>query len=71
MLAVDISLLAVPAANKGNVSSQSVAMVATYMSLLCVTGSLVSSVLLARQIGTINAVAEAVWHLSFLCCGKC
>ncbi|KAF8555065.1 hypothetical protein OG21DRAFT_1508125 [Imleria badia] len=59
MLAVDISLLAVPAVNQGDVNSQSVAVVATYMSLLCATGSLVSSVLLARQINTLTGVAEA------------
>ena len=70
MLAVDVSLLAVPAANKGDVNSQSVAIVATYVSLLCVIGSLVSSVLLARQIRTMDTLDEAVWDFFlFICCG--
>lgn len=60
MLAVDISLLAVPAVNKGDINSQSVAIVATYTSLLCITGSLVSSIQLARQIKAINIVDDAV-----------
>ncbi|KAG8220548.1 hypothetical protein J3R82DRAFT_3267 [Butyriboletus roseoflavus] len=49
MLAVDVSFLAVPGVDKGDVGSQSVATVAIYMSLLSVVGSLISSVLLARQ----------------------
>lgn len=49
MLAVDTGLLAVPGVDKGDVGSQSVATVAIYMSLLSVVGSLLSSVLLARQ----------------------
>lgn len=49
MLAVDVSLLAVPGVDKGDVGSQSVATIATYVSLLSVAGSLLSSVLLARQ----------------------
>ena len=70
MLAVDVSLLAVPAVNKGDVNSQSMAIVATYVSLLCVIGSLVSSVLLARQIRTMDTLVEAVWDFfSFICCG--
>ncbi|KIJ66258.1 hypothetical protein HYDPIDRAFT_109253 [Hydnomerulius pinastri MD-312] len=44
MLAVDVGFLAVPA-----VGSQPVAAIAMYMSLLSVVGSLVSSLLLARQ----------------------
>ncbi|KIJ12651.1 hypothetical protein PAXINDRAFT_101119 [Paxillus involutus ATCC 200175] len=49
MLAVDVSFLAVPGVDKGVVNSQSVATVATYMSLLSIVGSVLSSLLLARQ----------------------
>lgn len=49
MLAVDVSFLSIPGVDKGDVGSQSVATVAIYMSLLSVVGSLLSSVLLARQ----------------------
>ncbi|KAF9226077.1 hypothetical protein BS17DRAFT_807002 [Gyrodon lividus] len=49
MLAVDVSFLAVPGVDKGAVGSQLVTTVATYMSLLSVGGSLLASVLLARQ----------------------
>jgi hypothetical protein len=66
MLAVDVSLLAVPAVNKGDINSQSVAMVATYMSLLCVTGSLVSSVLLVRQISSMDSLDEVVGTYCFV-----
>ncbi|KIJ12607.1 hypothetical protein PAXINDRAFT_117932 [Paxillus involutus ATCC 200175] len=49
MLAVDVSFLAVPGVDAGHVGSQSVPTVATYMSLLSIIGSVLSSVLLARQ----------------------
>ncbi|KAF8838291.1 hypothetical protein BDN67DRAFT_971793 [Paxillus ammoniavirescens] len=49
MLVVDVSFLAVPGVDKGVVNSQSVATVATYMSLLSIVGSVLSSLLLARQ----------------------
>ncbi|KAG8220551.1 hypothetical protein J3R82DRAFT_3272 [Butyriboletus roseoflavus] len=48
MLAVDVSFLAMPGIN-GGTGSPSVATVALYMSLLSVVGSLLSSLLLARQ----------------------
>jgi hypothetical protein len=47
MLAVDVGFLAVP-----NVQLQPAATVATYVSLLSVVGSLLSSLLLARQSGS-------------------
>jgi len=59
MLAVDVSMLGVPAVNRNEVNLQSVAIVATYMSLLCSSGSLVSSVLLARQVSTRSTSSEA------------
>ncbi|KAF9234454.1 hypothetical protein BU15DRAFT_65698 [Melanogaster broomeanus] len=60
MLAVDISFLALP-----SVGSASVAIVATYMSLLSVAGSLISSVLLARQSG---AQENSVLFISNMSC---
>ncbi|KAG9309092.1 hypothetical protein JVU11DRAFT_10975 [Chiua virens] len=63
MLAVDISFLSVPSVNKGNVNSQSVAIVATYMSLLCVVGSLVSSVLLSGKITAMETSAEVAMFM--------
>ena len=66
MLAVDVSLLSVPAVNKGNANTQSVAIVATYMSLLCITGSLVSSVLLVRQISSMDALEKVVGTYCYL-----
>jgi Flp pilus assembly protein protease CpaA len=47
MLAVDVSFLAVPNVNIG--SSQSVGIIATYLSIILLTGSLIVSLLLARQ----------------------
>lgn len=62
MLAVDVSFLAVPViATVG-----SGATVAIYMSLLTVVGSLLSSLLLARQSRALNDSASAV-----RCCACC
>ena len=47
--AVDVSFLAVPGIDKGDVGSQSATTVVIYVSLLSVVGSLLSSLLLARQ----------------------
>lgn len=47
MLAVDVSFLAVPNVNISN--SQSVGIIATYISTIFITGSLIVSLLLARQ----------------------
>jgi hypothetical protein len=47
MLAVDISFLAVPNVNIGQ--SQSIGVIATYLSIIFITGSLIVSLLLARQ----------------------
>ncbi|KAG2125742.1 hypothetical protein DEU56DRAFT_563875 [Suillus clintonianus] len=47
MLAVDVSFLAVPNVNIS--SSQSIGIIATYLSIISITGSLVVSVLLVRQ----------------------
>ncbi|KAG1751712.1 hypothetical protein EDB19DRAFT_1197425 [Suillus lakei] len=47
MLAVDLSFLAVPNVNIS--SSQSIGIIATYLSIISITGSLVVSVLLVRQ----------------------
>lgn len=47
MLAVDVSFLAVPNVNIGQ--SQSTGIIATYLSIIFITGSLIASVLLARQ----------------------
>ncbi|KAG2117712.1 hypothetical protein DEU56DRAFT_158195 [Suillus clintonianus] len=47
MLAVDVSFLAVPNVNISQ--SQSIGIIATYLSIIFITGSLVASVLLARQ----------------------
>ncbi|KAG1751741.1 hypothetical protein EDB19DRAFT_1197946 [Suillus lakei] len=47
MLAVDVSFLAVPNVNIS--SSQSIGVIATYLSIISITGSLVVSVLLVRQ----------------------
>jgi hypothetical protein len=47
MLAVDVSFLAVPNVNIG--PSHSIGIIATYLSIIFITGSLVASVLLARQ----------------------
>ncbi|KAG1816808.1 uncharacterized protein BJ212DRAFT_175916 [Suillus subaureus] len=47
MLAVDVSFLAVPNVNIS--TSQSVGIIATYLSIILITGSLVVSVLLVRQ----------------------
>jgi hypothetical protein len=47
MLAVDISFLAVPNVNIGQ--SQSIGIIATYLSIIFITGSLIISLLLARQ----------------------
>ncbi|OAX38259.1 hypothetical protein K503DRAFT_718438 [Rhizopogon vinicolor AM-OR11-026] len=47
MLAVDVSFLAVPNVNIGQ--SQSVGIIATYISIIFITGSLIVSLLLARQ----------------------
>lgn len=47
MLAVDVSFLAVPNVNISQ--SQSIGIIATYLSIIFITGSLIASVLLARQ----------------------
>ncbi|KAG1859074.1 hypothetical protein C8R48DRAFT_714446 [Suillus tomentosus] len=47
MLAVDVSFLAVP--NMNISQSQSIGIIATYLSIIFITGSLIASVLLARQ----------------------
>jgi len=47
MLAVDVSFLAVP--NVFVQQSQSVGVIATYVSTIFITGSLITSLLLARQ----------------------
>ncbi|KAG1857680.1 hypothetical protein DFJ58DRAFT_324618 [Suillus subalutaceus] len=47
MLAVDVSFLAVPNVNIS--TSQSIGIIATYLSIILITGSLVVSVLLVRQ----------------------
>ncbi|KAG0699592.1 hypothetical protein DFH29DRAFT_39500 [Suillus ampliporus] len=47
MLAVDVSFLAVP--NVNITQSQSIGVIATYLSIISITGSLVVSVLLVRQ----------------------
>lgn len=47
MLAVDVSFLAVPNVNISQ--SQSTGIIATYLSIVFITGSLIASVLLARQ----------------------
>ncbi|OAX38941.1 hypothetical protein K503DRAFT_662064, partial [Rhizopogon vinicolor AM-OR11-026] len=47
MLAVDVSFLAVPNVNIS--TSQSVGIIATYLSIIFITGSLIVSLLLARQ----------------------
>ncbi|KAG1767358.1 hypothetical protein EV702DRAFT_1036102 [Suillus placidus] len=47
MLAVDVSFLAVPNVNIS--TSQSIGIIATYLSIISITGSLVVSVLLVRQ----------------------
>ncbi|KAG1732668.1 uncharacterized protein EDB91DRAFT_667312 [Suillus paluster] len=47
MLAVDVSFLAVPNVNISQ--SQSIGIVSTYLSIIFITGSLIASVLLARQ----------------------
>ncbi|KAG1750422.1 uncharacterized protein EDB91DRAFT_1046022, partial [Suillus paluster] len=47
MLAVDVSFLAVPNVNIS--SSQSIGIIATYLSIISITGSLIVSVLLVRQ----------------------
>ncbi|KIJ58821.1 hypothetical protein HYDPIDRAFT_33784 [Hydnomerulius pinastri MD-312] len=71
MLAVDVSFLAVPGVDIGGVGSQSVATIATYMSLLSVVGSLVSSVLLARQSRAQkeSAIGAAAFMDSMTCWG--
>jgi hypothetical protein len=48
MLTVDISFLAVPNVNIGQ--SQSIGIIATYLSIIFITGSLIASILLARHI---------------------
>jgi len=55
MLAVDVSLLTVPFMD-GKLGPEA----ATYMSILCVFGSLIYSVLLSRQINAVDSSAEAV-----------
>ena len=60
MLAVDVSFLAATGANNGGRGSQSVATVAIYVSLLAVVGSLLSSLLLARQRRTQDDSTSAV-----------
>jgi hypothetical protein len=47
MLAVDVSFLAVPNVNISQ--SQSIGIIATYLSIIFITGSLIVSVLLVRQ----------------------
>ncbi|KAG2078422.1 hypothetical protein BDR04DRAFT_1226420 [Suillus decipiens] len=47
MLAVDVSFLAVPNVNINQ--SQSIGIITTYLSIIFITGSLIASVLLARQ----------------------
>ena len=47
MLAVDVSFLAVPNVNIG--TSQSVGIIATYLSIILLTGSLIVTLLLVRQ----------------------
>jgi len=47
MLAVDVSFLAVPNVNIGQ--SQSIGIISTYLSIIFITGSLITSLLLARQ----------------------
>lgn len=47
MLAVDVSFLAVPNVYIGQ--SESVGVIATYLSVIFITGSLIVSLLLARQ----------------------
>ncbi|KAG1718507.1 uncharacterized protein EDB91DRAFT_1185149 [Suillus paluster] len=47
MLAVDVSFLAVP--NVNIIQSQSIGIIATYLSIIFITGSLIVSVLLVRQ----------------------
>jgi hypothetical protein len=48
MLTVDITFLAVPNVNIGQ--SQSIGIIATYLSIISITGSLIASLLLGRHI---------------------
>ncbi|KAG0697076.1 hypothetical protein DFH29DRAFT_836251 [Suillus ampliporus] len=67
MLAVDASFLAVPNVNISD--SQSIGVIATYLSIIFITGSLITSVLLARQnqrygFESADKAAEFLSHLT-------
>lgn len=49
MLAVDVSLLAVPGVDPATEAVQPVSVIAIYISVLCIIGSLFSSVILINQ----------------------
>jgi len=66
MLVVDVTFLAVP--NVDIVQSQSVGVIATYISIVFVTGSVIASLLLVRQIHWRYSPASEDGQVSFSAC---